>query len=79
MGHTWLTHKFILEGGTAPVCAQCAVPLSVEHILVQCVKYQVQRRRFHLEGKSISQILDDEADISALMRFLKAINIFYEI
>ena len=79
MGHTWLTHKFILEGGTAPVCAQCAVPLSVEHILVQCVKYQVQRRRFHLGGKSISQILDDEADISALMGFLKAINIFYEI
>ena len=79
MGHTALTHKFILEGSTAPICARCAVPLSVEHILVQCVKYRSQRQRFHLDGKSIAEILDDNADVSALVGFLKAIRIFYDI
>ena len=78
-GHTALTHKFILEGSTAPICARCAVPLSVEHILVQCIKYRTQRQRFHLDGKSIAEILDDNADVSALVGFLKAIRIFYDI
>ena len=36
IGHTRYTHQFILEGSDAPVCVQCALPLSVEHILVHC-------------------------------------------
>ena len=79
IGHTKLTHKFILEGGSAPVCDRCDVALSVEHILVHCLRYNEQRRRFHLDGKSIAEILDEGADIPALVGFLKFINIFWEI
>ena len=76
IGHTWLTHKYILEGGSAPLCAGCDVALTVEHILVHCSTYHAQRRRFGLFGKSISQILDDEADVNALVKFLKATGLF---
>ena len=41
------------------MCAHCDRLLSVEHILVRCSKFQNQRRKYHLEGKSIDAILGD--------------------
>ena len=60
----------------APVCAQCDENLSVEHILVPCSKYDDERRNFNLMGKSLGQIVCDEADVNALVDFLKAIGLF---
>ena len=51
IGHTRLTHQYIVEGSDAPVCAPCDEVLSVEHILVHCPRYNNQRRRFNLQGK----------------------------
>ena len=79
IGHTWLTHKFLLEGAGAPVCADCADALTVEHILVRCSKYSVQRQQYNLTGKSMTQILGDEADVPKLMGFLKAAGLYCQI
>ena len=76
IGHTHLTHRFLLEGSSAPECAQCDEVLSVEHMLVHCSRYSMQRQRFGLTGKSLVQLLGDEADISSLMKFLRAIHVF---
>ena len=79
IGHTRLTHQYILEGSDAPTCVQCDELLSVEHILVHCPRYSNQRRRFNLLGKSLQEILGDDADIDALFNFLKAIALYKEI
>ena len=79
IGHTRLTHQFILEGGDAPVCARCDSPLSVEHILVHCPQYSNERQKFNLAGKCIGEILGDDVDVLALMSFLKSLRIFKEI
>ena len=79
IGHTWLTHRHILEGQPPPECDQCHVPISVEHILVECTKYQRGRRRFRFENKSIETLLGDDGDINSLMSFLKENNLFYDI
>ena len=79
IGHTRLTHKFILDGSSAPECAHCDRLLSVEHILVHCSKFSLQRRKFHLDGKSLGEILDDDVNIENLFGFLKETNVFNEI
>ena len=76
IGHTHLTHKYILEGNSAPVCVHCDGLLSVEHILVHCPKFTSERRKYCLSGKSISDILGDEIDIENLIKFLQKIGIF---
>nr|CAD7196215.1 unnamed protein product [Timema douglasi] len=38
VGHTSLTHGFLLKGDPPPVCEFCDAPLSVYHILVECRK-----------------------------------------
>ena len=79
IGHTRLTHQFILEGGDPPVCDDCAITLSVKHILVECPKFSCQRQKYNFDGRSICQILGDEADVEALISFLREILIFNEI
>ena len=79
IGHTRLTHKFILEGSSAPECDHCDGPLSVEHILVHCSRYDHLRRKYHLNGKNICEILNENVDIDNLMGYLQDAKIFNEI
>ena len=79
IGHTHLTHNYILEGNGAPVCDQCDCVLSVEHILVHCSKFVNQRQRYHLNGKSVAEILADSVDVESLMAYLHEINVFNKI
>ena len=78
VGHTRLTHKFLLEGSRPPVCDECHVLLTVEHILVECTKFRAARLRYGLQS-NIKILLDDNADIVNVMEFLKEIGLFYEI
>ena len=36
IGHSYLTHSFILRKEEAPVCVACDVVLTVKHILIEC-------------------------------------------
>ena len=78
VGHTYFSHNFIPEGNSAPVCAHCDRLLSVEHVLVLCSKFQNQRRKCYLEGKSISALLDDDDDddVGNLVGYLQNIKVF---
>ena len=37
IGHTRLTHSFLLSGDDLPECGTCQCPLTAKHILVECV------------------------------------------
>ena len=79
IGHCKLTHQFLLEGSTPPVCAYCQVTLTVEHILVDCPKYRQQRRKYGMQGKSLEVVLGESVEVENLMTFLKEIDIFYKL
>lgn len=36
IGHTRLTHGFLMSGDYQPYCDDCVVPLTVKHLLVEC-------------------------------------------
>ena len=63
IGHCRLTHGFILDGGSAPVCAHCDSILTVEHILVHCTRYVEECCQYHLDGMIISEVLGDNINI----------------
>ena len=76
IGHTYFSHNFILEGNSAPACAHCDRLLSVEHVLVNCSKFRNQRRKYHLDGKSIGAILDNDVDVGSLVGYQQDIKVF---
>ena len=36
IGHSYLTHSFILRKEEAPVCVACNAALTIKHILIEC-------------------------------------------
>ena len=82
VGHTFLTHRYLLTTGgerQVPQCSTCNTAITVKHILVECPQYVVQRHRFGLNGKPLSDLLGVDAPVEELFKFLKNINLFYEI
>ena len=79
IGHSKLTHKFLLERDDPPRCDHCQCILTIEHILVECQRYRSQRREHHLDNMEIGNILGNEIDVENVMSFLKDISIFYDL
>ena len=43
IGHTALTHSFLMNRGEPPICEDCDVPLTVLHIFTECRTYANHR------------------------------------
>ena len=46
IGHSWLTHIHLLTGEYQPNCVTCQTPLTIKHILLECVDYIPIRATF---------------------------------
>ena len=46
IGHTRLTHSYLMSGEYKPYCDACLVPLIVRHLLVECPSLVELRQRF---------------------------------
>ena len=46
IGHTRLTHSYLMNGPDQPQCSKCDCALTVEHVLLECNHYNVARRRY---------------------------------
>ena len=45
IGHTRLTHEYLLSGEDKPLCTCCNSPLTIEHILCNCSKFSNTRKK----------------------------------
>ena len=82
IGHTHLTHRHLMASGEerrVPHCNHCQANLTVKHILVDCVHFNSERRSNSLDGRSIQEILDDDANVDCIKNFLKQIYLFYDL
>ena len=46
IGHTRLTHGFLMSGDRQPYCDDCLVPLTVKHFVIECPNFVSLRNRF---------------------------------
>ena len=47
LGHTKLTHGYLIERKDPPLCNTCAVAITLHYILTECRKY-LNQRHLHL-------------------------------
>ena len=52
IGHTRLTHRFLMENAHPPYCQDCLVPLTVCHLLAECPNWQDARYRYFPEARN---------------------------
>ena len=46
IGHSRLTHSYLLSGDDSPTCQSCGIPLTVKHILVECANLRDIREKY---------------------------------
>ena len=69
IGHTRLTHSYLLSGTDQPECSACHCPLTVKHILVECPALTSTRNK-HFTASSMKDIFDNVA-AGNIMNFVK--------
>ena len=74
IGHTRLTHDYLIKGTEEPKCEICQKKVTVKHFLVECPKYKVERINRQIPAP-LSKILDDGYEEKNLMLFLSDINV----
>ena len=76
IGHTLVTHRYLLCGGSKPRCSRCGDNLSVAHVLVSCRRLAAERLRYlGSTSLSLEELLGNESGhISQIFRFLSKIN-----
>ena len=55
IGHSFLTHSFLLKGEEPPVCIGCDKRLTIEHILLTCSDF-IEIRESHSTAKSLRML-----------------------
>ena len=67
LGHTRVTHSYLLLGEEQPQCVGCDALLTVRHFLLDCGDFaQVRNNRFHV--KNMKQLFQD-IHIDSIMIF----------
>ena len=69
IGHTYLTHAYLLHGEERPYCIPCDCDVTVSHILVDCFEYSHVRQKYY----SVPDLktLFEHTDPSLILDFLK--------
>ena len=60
IGHTRLTHSYLLLGDDQPECGTCQCPLTVKHILIDCVDLNNVRNK-HFVVSSMNDLFENVA------------------
>lgn len=73
LGHSHVTHAYLMSSSGAPMCERCDCRLTVRHILVDCVRYAALRRRFKIEGNIRYLLGNDAFVLDRMFLFLRGI------
>ena len=77
LGHTRVTHSYLLQGEELPQCVGCDTPFTVRHYLLECGDFaQVRNNCFHVDN--MKELFQD-IHIDSIMTFLRQINLFNKI
>ena len=69
IGHTSVTHLFLLKGEDWPLCIPCQEPFSVKHFLLNCTDFRIIRSRFY-RVNSLKELFDTVEPVR-IFSFLK--------
>ena len=74
IGHTHLTHCYLLQGEDQPECIPCGEQLTVEHILVNCLDFAVVRQKYY-STNNLNELFNT-VTLENVINFLKDIKLY---
>jgi ribonuclease HI len=77
VGHTYLTHSYLLHKENPPECDTCHLPLTVEHFLLSCCKYTSSRQKFY--NAATLQELFEKVRPHFIVAYIKEIELYHKL
>jgi len=77
IGHTRLTHSYLLTSDDRPECTACRCPLTVKHFLLECAEFSYIRRNY-FTATSMKDLFD-KTDNQLIVDFIKDINFYHSL
>ena len=77
LGHSYLTHIFLLQGNPPTICNRCRCNISIKHVLTECPEYARHRRQFLNSYNTIVDFFKNES--KNIILFLRTTGLFYQI
>ena len=74
IGHSHLTHSWLLAKEDAPECIQCNEYLTMKHILLDCIDFQPIRDK-HYSADNMYNLFDT-VRIDSIIAFIKEIGLY---
>lgn len=74
IGHSRLTHSYLISKSNRPICDLCNCDINVTHILIECPKYLNERQK-HSIPLNIKAALGSHCKLTHLFNYLKDINV----
>ena len=71
IGHSFITHSFLLKGEEPPMCIGCDQHLTIEHILLTSSDF-IEMRESHFTAQSLRMLFRDISP-EKIFNFLKEI------
>ena len=78
IGHTYLTHGFLLREEAPPECVSCREQLTIKHILFHCIDFIDLRSRYLKNNMNIEEVLKSDTSLNVL-KFIKEAGLYYVI
>ncbi|XP_065080400.1 uncharacterized protein LOC135703206 [Ochlerotatus camptorhynchus] len=71
IGHTRVTHEFLLKKTAPPACECCGTVVDVRHIILHCRKFEAARMKYEIDSTSLFTALRNDDDYEKrLLKFL---------
>ncbi|MES9951106.1 MAG: reverse transcriptase domain-containing protein [Candidatus Thiodiazotropha sp.] len=77
IGHTRLTHSYLLKGDPQPKCIGCDKNFTVKHFLLECVDFSIVRNQLIRVG-DMKQLFEN-VPVDNILLFLKRIQLYNKI
>ena len=77
IGHTRLTHSYLLNREEAPECIPCFTTLTVAHLFLHCVDVAPIRDKY-FKVTTMKELFDN-IPITTILNFLKEVNVFLKV
>ena len=77
IGHTRLTHSYLLKREDPPFCISCNELFTVKHFLIDCIEFSHVRHQFFQTNDM--RYLFENVPADSILVFLKHINLFNKV
>ncbi|CAG5100619.1 Protein of unknown function [Cotesia congregata] len=75
IGHTNITHSFLISKKSRNLCQSCNTPSTVRHLLIECNNFQQARQRAGFTN-DLQVMLKDDEKCRKVLAFLLEISMF---